>query len=124
MQPTIPQTTIPSPPQRQISCPQCWQRRFLPCTLSGAPGDHLARYIAATRAGLLSVADLAGVVGGLIVIADHVIVLERRAACWYCDRTGLPLESCCEHHPDDLVCADRADCKDFALAQLAETRQA
>jgi len=88
------------------------------------PAIHLARLIAAVKAGLLSKAELAEVVGGLTVVADHVVILERRVACWYCERTGQQLEPCCEHHPRDLVCADRADCKDFMMSQLAETRQA
>jgi len=43
-----------------------------------------------------------------------------RTACWYCKRTGVDLESCCEHHPDQLVCANRLDCRDYLLAQLRD----
>jgi hypothetical protein len=42
-------------------------------------GDHLARYITAVRQELMSAAGLAAVVGGLTVIADHVVILERAA---------------------------------------------
>jgi hypothetical protein len=38
--------------------------------------------------------------------------------CFYCDRDGQVLEVCCDRHPDDLVCADRAGCRDFILAAL------
>jgi hypothetical protein len=38
--------------------------------------------------------------------------------CFYCDRDGQPLEVCCDRHPGDLVCADRAGCRDFILAAL------
>jgi hypothetical protein len=125
MENIIPQrdTALPLPPQRGITCHLCWQRPGLPCTVSQPNGDHLARYITAVRMELMSAAELAALVGGLTVIDDHAIIVERRA-CWYCDRTGLPLEPCCGHHQGELVCADRAECKDFMLGQLAETRQA
>ena len=38
-------------------------------------------------------------------------------ACWYCERTGQPLEPCAGH-PGDLVCADRQGCRDFIRVQL------
>lgn len=42
--------------------------------------------------------------------------------CFYCGRSGdrplEPLEPCCERHADDLVCADRAGCRDYLLAAL------
>jgi hypothetical protein len=82
-----------TPPQRRISCALCWQSEGRPCTVSGPPGDHLIRYVNAVKLGLLSKAELAAAIGGVEVLADHVILLERRAACWYCDRTGLPLEA-------------------------------
>ena len=34
---------------RRANCPQCWQRPGGPCTVSGIPGDHLARYQRAER---------------------------------------------------------------------------
>ncbi len=108
---------------REVPCSLCLAAPGEPCQRSPR-GDHLVRLVAAVKAGLLTRADLAAVVGVLVVIADHVVILERRAACWYCDRTGLPLEPCCDHRSGNLVCADRAECSDFVLAQLAETRQA
>jgi hypothetical protein len=38
--------------------------------------------------------------------------------CFYCDREDRALEACCHRHPDDLVCTDRAGCRDFILAAL------
>jgi hypothetical protein len=38
--------------------------------------------------------------------------------CFYCDRDDQFLEQCCGRHPGDLVCADRAGCRDFILAAL------
>ena len=59
---------------RSVNCGQCWQRPGRPCTVSGAPGDHLARYDRAERRGLITRAELAAVVAGLDVIAAHVII--------------------------------------------------
>jgi hypothetical protein len=59
---------------RQANCPQCWQRPGPPCTVSGPPGDHLARYQRAERRGLIGREDLAAVVARLEVIAAHVII--------------------------------------------------
>ena len=59
---------------RLANCPQCWQRPGRPCTVSGPPGDHLARWQRAERRGLITREDLAAVVAGLEVIAAHVIV--------------------------------------------------
>jgi hypothetical protein len=39
--------------------------------------------------------------------------------CFYCGREDRALEACCHRHPDDLVCTDRAGCRDFILAALA-----
>jgi hypothetical protein len=50
------------------------------CTVSGPPGDHLARWIAAVRLGLVSRDELAGIVGALTVIADHVVILSAERA--------------------------------------------
>ena len=36
---------------RLANCPQCWQRPGRPCTVSGTPGDHLARCQRAERRG-------------------------------------------------------------------------
>jgi hypothetical protein len=51
-------------------------------TSAGRPpaSDHLARLITAVRLGLLTRGQLAAIVGGLEVIADHVVILEERAA--------------------------------------------
>jgi hypothetical protein len=61
---------------RLANCPQCWQRPGQPCTVSGPPGDHLARYQRAERRGLIGREDLAAVVAGLEVIAAHVIIRD------------------------------------------------
>ena len=62
---------------RLANCPQCWQRPGPPCTVSGPPGDHLARYQRAERRGLITRAELVGVaamVAGLGVVGAHVII--------------------------------------------------
>jgi hypothetical protein len=59
---------------RLANCPQCWQRPGKACTITGVPGDHLARWQRAERRGLISRDHLAAVVAGLEVIAAHVIV--------------------------------------------------
>jgi hypothetical protein len=64
------------PAVRLANCPQCWQRPGRPCTVSGAPGDHLARWQRAERRGLIGREDLAAAVAGLEVIAAHVIIRE------------------------------------------------
>lgn len=61
---------------RLANCPQCWQRPGPPCTVSGPPGDHLARWQRAERRGLITRDELAAVVGGLEVIAAHVIIRD------------------------------------------------
>lgn len=80
---TISQTLPPEPSPAELVraglCPLCWAPPGRPCSVVGPPGDHLARYIAAVKLGLLSRADLAAVVGALVVIADHVMILERAA---------------------------------------------
>jgi hypothetical protein len=60
----------------QANCPQCWQRPGVPCTVSGPPGDHPARYQRAERRGLITRAELAAVVAGLEVTAAHVIIRD------------------------------------------------
>jgi len=62
------------PAVRLANCPHCWQRPGPPCTVSGPPGDHLARYQRAERRGMITREDLAAVVARLEVIAAHVIV--------------------------------------------------
>jgi hypothetical protein len=87
MHDTIPQPPAPAETPRGLleicaaarlaNCPQCWQRPGPPCTVSGTPGDHLARYQRAERRGLITRAELVGVaavVAGLDVIAAHVII--------------------------------------------------
>jgi hypothetical protein len=59
---------------RLVPCGQCWQRPGRPCTRYYPPGDHLARYLRAERRGLITRAELAGVIVGLDVIAAHVII--------------------------------------------------
>ncbi|MGO9292816.1 MAG: hypothetical protein ACLP52_02855 [Streptosporangiaceae bacterium] len=61
---------------RAVVCPLCWARPGAPCMVTGPPGDHLSRLIAAAGAGQVSRDQLAEVVGRLVVIADHVIVPE------------------------------------------------
>jgi len=85
MQPTIPQTTAdlgqsaPGDTVRRVRlahCGQCWQRPGRPCTISGPPGDHLARWQRAERRGLITRAELDAAVAELDVIAPHVIIRE------------------------------------------------
>ncbi len=59
---------------RLANCPQCWQRPGKPCTITGQPGDHLARWMRAERRSLIAREDLAAVVAGLDVIAPHVLI--------------------------------------------------
>jgi len=61
---------------RLANCPHCWQRPGRPCTISGTPGDHLARWQRAERRGLIARDALAAVVAGLEVIAGHVIIRD------------------------------------------------
>jgi hypothetical protein len=61
---------------RMANCPQCWQRPGRPCTITGTPGDHLARWMRAERRGLIGRSDLAAAVAGLEVIAAHVIIRD------------------------------------------------
>ena len=77
---TVPITLPPASAARRLPCDLCWALPGKPCTISGPPGDHLARIITAVKLGLLSRVELAEVVGGLAVIADHVVILERRPA--------------------------------------------
>jgi hypothetical protein len=46
-------------------------------------------------------------------------------ACKYCERTGQPVEPCCEHHPDQLACSDSRECLAVirATARELETRE-
>jgi len=68
-----------SAPQRRIRCDQCWAPANRPCTVSGPPGDHLARYITAVRLGLIQRGQLAAIVAELTVIAGHVMISEAAA---------------------------------------------
>ena len=81
---TIPHT--PAPPQamaaelvRMANCPHCWQRPGRPCTISGPPGEHLARWQRAERRGLITRADLEAVVARLEVIAAHVMIRDGQS---------------------------------------------
>ena len=109
-------TTAPQA-ARGRQCPLCDVPPCEPCQLKPA-GDHLARYLDAYTAGQLTKAYMAAVVGELVEIDASTIVTAEPPACHYCGRTGQPLEPCCARHPDDLVCADVAGCRDFLLAQL------
>jgi len=104
---------------RGRGCPLCQASPGEPCQLKPA-GDHLARYLDAYTAGQLTRVYMAMVLGELVVLDDCAIVLgtPETRACHYCQRTGQLLEPCCARHPDDLVCADVAGCRDFLLAQL------
>jgi hypothetical protein len=59
-----------------MNCGQCWAPPGRPCTITGPPGDHFARWMRAERRGLISREDLAGVVAGLEVIAAHVMIRD------------------------------------------------
>ena len=108
--------TITTAPQaaRGRQWPLCDVPPGEPCQLS----HHLARYLDAYTAGQLTKAYMAAVVGELVEIDVSTIVTAEAPACHYCGRTGQPLEPCCARHPDQLVCADVAGCRDFLLAQL------
>ena len=62
-----------------VNCGVCWQRPGRPCTRFYPPGNHLGRYMRAERRGLITRAELAGVVAGLDVVADHVIIPDVTA---------------------------------------------
>lgn len=57
-----------------VNCGQCWAPPGTPCTVSGPPGSHLARYQRAERRGLLDHQALAAVAGRLDVVSPYVIV--------------------------------------------------
>ncbi len=59
---------------RAVNCPHCWVIPGKPCTVAGLPGSRLARYLCAERGGLPGRQALAAVIGGLDVIAGHVII--------------------------------------------------
>ena len=50
------------------ACAQCWQRPGRPCTSSGPPGYHVARFSDCRRKGLISAAEMAAV----LAMAGHV----------------------------------------------------
>jgi hypothetical protein len=75
MQETVPTTAVEAATLALlVPCGHCWAPPGVPCTVSGPSGQHLARYLRAERKGLLDRQALAAVVGGLDVIAPHVIV--------------------------------------------------
>jgi hypothetical protein len=92
MSETISQPTPadPSPAQllRAMLCTLCGAPPGRQCTVVGPPGDHLARFVTALDVGLLAREDLAAIIGGLTVIADHVVIQERSPAAT--GRTGRP----------------------------------
>jgi hypothetical protein len=67
----------PATAARQVMCSLCWAPPGTPCQAS-PEGSHLARYQDAERRGVLGRQALAGVIGGLDVIASHVIVRDAR----------------------------------------------
>jgi hypothetical protein len=78
---TMPATIPHHPPPtaaRLLRCDLCWCPPYQPCQRQPA-GDHLERIITAVKLGLVGRAELAAIVGGLAVIADHVVILERAA---------------------------------------------
>jgi hypothetical protein len=75
MSTTIPQAAA-AERVRLANCAHCWQRPGRPCTITGVPGDHLARWQRAERRGLIGREDLAAVVAGLEVIAGHVLIRD------------------------------------------------
>ena len=80
MQETVPTTDTLAPRKaRNVMCPMCWALPGRTCSVSGPPGDHLARWIAASKAGQVSREQLAEVVAGIEVIADFVYIYERAA---------------------------------------------
>jgi hypothetical protein len=117
MSTTIPQTINAAQAARARQCPLCNAPPGEPCQLKPA-GDHLTRYLDAYTAGQLTKAYMAAVVGELVEIDMCTIVTSEAQACHYCGRTGQLLEPCCARHPDQLVCADVAGCRDYLLAQL------
>ena len=57
-----------------VPCGVCWQDRGRAC--DGRNGYHLARFERAHRRGLITRAELVGVVDGLDVIAERALVLD------------------------------------------------
>jgi hypothetical protein len=78
VQPTIAHPPTATQVARHLRCDLCWAPPGQACQRKPA-GDHLERIITAVKLGLLSRAELAVIVGGLEVIADHVVILERAA---------------------------------------------
>jgi hypothetical protein len=111
--------TITTAPQaaRARKCPLCEMPPGESCQTK-PEGDHLARYLDAYTAGQLTREYMAAVVGELVVADPCMVITSEAPACHYCGRTGQPLKPCCARHPDDLVCADVAGCRDYLLAQL------
>jgi hypothetical protein len=72
----VPVPGAPAGRVRLAHCGQCWQRPGRPCTITGTPGDHLARWQRAERRGLITRAELAAAVAALDVIAPHVIIRD------------------------------------------------
>lgn len=59
-------------------CPVCGTGPYTPCQLIPA-ADHLGRWLAAYAAGKLTRADMAEVIGGLVVITAASLIEERTA---------------------------------------------
>lgn len=61
---------------RWRQCPVCGIGAYSPCQLRPA-ADHLGRWLATYEAGKITRANLAAVIGGLVVIAAAELVEER-----------------------------------------------
>lgn len=81
---TIPQPVAPSPDdaiRHHTRCDLCSARPGDWCQHLPARGLHLARWLAAESAGVISRAELADVIVGLVVITRRIIVgVDRERA--------------------------------------------
>lgn len=73
LQETVPTDLAPKK-ARNVMCPLCWSLPGRACSVSGPPADHLARWVAASKAGQVTREQLAAVLAQLDVIAGHVLV--------------------------------------------------
>jgi hypothetical protein len=61
MQETVPTDTLATQRARLVICPMCWSLPGRPCSVSGPPADHLARWVRASKAGQVSREQLGAV---------------------------------------------------------------
>lgn len=119
-------TITAAPAVRGRECPLCQAPSGTPCSPKPV-GDHLARYMDAYTAGQLTREYMARTLGELVVIDTCAVITipvqPAGATCHYCGRDGQQLKPCCERHPDELVCADTAGCRDYLLGQLKDDGQ-